>query len=268
MLLVAVGVVAIACAAPTEDAPEAEGSTDNALVCASKSGSKLASVALSVNGHSSGGKCYHYVKQHLRNAGYDIAPVDGQIGAYEFGDWANANPSALAKMGFEKITPPLNKIPKGSVIVWRRGQCGYSAQYGHIEIVVDDNSSRACSDFCGNIKKTCGAPSIFAPKGCGGASSAPSGAPDSDPAANADDGDDDDDDTSTAAADRSGTTGDDCSGKSDGWYCNTSSASAFRCQGNANVDSWSCSGSTVCRPIGSSGRATLSGPNPGCFGSR
>jgi hypothetical protein len=276
----------VACAAPTEDGPEGQGSTESDLVCTSSRATKLASVALKMNGQSSQHRCYHYVKQHLQNAGFDISPVAGQVGAYEFGDWGRAHPTELATMGFQKIAPSLNQIPKGSILVWHRGQCGYSAQYGHIEIVVDDNSSRACSDFCGKIKKTCGQPDIYAPKGCGSGSSSPPGALKNDPAASVDDGVGDATGSSTKAnppdtvsparppdppqtSDPPGASrDDDCSGLSDGWYCSSSDTSlAVFCQGQQSVDSWSCSDGTVCRP-NSSGRASLVGSNPGCYGSR
>jgi hypothetical protein len=272
LLLLAVSLAGAACA-PTESAGEAQGSSESNLVCASTLSTKLASIASKMEGKSSGGRCYHYVKQHLRDAGVDLTPVEGQIGAYEFGDWANAHPDGLSKMGFEKITPSLDQIPKGAIVVWPRGQCGYSAQYGHIEIVIDDNSSRACSDFCGHIKKTCGSPQIFAPKGCGSGKSSPGDALDNDPAANADEGtgdtdsspatDDGVDDSAPVAAD------DGCGAKSDGWYCADSDpTSAYRCRGQRKIDSQSCTDRMVCRSIDSSRRATLHGPTPGCYPSR
>ena len=67
------------------------------------------------------------------------------------------------RVGFKQINVSPNSIPKGSIIGWRRGQCGYNAKYGHIEISVDSTSTRACSDFCGSIKKTCGSPYVFMP---------------------------------------------------------------------------------------------------------
>lgn len=62
---------------------------------------------------------------------------------------------------------------------------------------------------------------------------------------------------------------DSCAGKSDGWYCSElRDFSAYLCERSEIASGWQCSDNTVCRPQGSSGRATLSGSKPGCFGSR
>lgn len=177
-LITGVFTMIAACAVPTagEDREDVEGTTSSAVKCAASSAQKLSAAALSVNGKASQHRCYAYVKKHLRAAGMPTSQIDAAgyaLSAYMFAVWAKKNPSALSKMGLvEAAGTSLDKLPRGAVIVWARGQCGYSSEHGHIEIVVDDNSSKACSDFCGSIKKTCGAPSIFVPKGCA-ASSAP-----------------------------------------------------------------------------------------------
>lgn len=61
---------------------------------------------------------------------------------------------------------------------------------------------------------------------------------------------------------------DSCAGRADGWYCSQiHEFSAFRCQGERIIGGWQCGSGTVCRPD-AQGRATMSGANPGCFGSR
>lgn len=83
--------------------------------------------------------------------------------AIDISEYMAANPGYDAKVGFKRVGVGPNNIPKGSIIGWRRGQCGYNAKYGHIEISVDNSSTRACSDFCGYIKKSCGSPYVFMP---------------------------------------------------------------------------------------------------------
>jgi len=86
-----------------------------------------------------------------------------QPSAVAWGNYAKAHPDELAQRGFRAIEVSVNDIPQGSIIVWQPGQCGYHALYGHIEIVTDLASTRACSDFCGTIKKNCGPPAVYMP---------------------------------------------------------------------------------------------------------
>ena len=166
-IIVGLAVSSVACAAPADLEPQGESGSE--LTCNAGNATKLASIASRMNGQGSQHLCYRYVKAHLRGAGFPTAALEaaGYGGsAFQFAVWAKKSPSALAKMGLQKVTVGLNELPKGAVIVWRPGQCGYNKTHGHIEVVVDDKSSRACSDFCGNIKKTCGAPDVFVPSGC------------------------------------------------------------------------------------------------------
>lgn len=81
-----------------------------------------------------------------------------------FGAWANSNPDELRRIFRLKRVDTLGTTqftaPQGSVLVWNAGQCGFSSEHGHIEIVV--RPGHACSDFCGNVA-TCSTPWIYMP---------------------------------------------------------------------------------------------------------
>jgi hypothetical protein len=127
-------------------------------------GNRIANRASALwNGRGSRGLCLAGVNDTLETCGA-VSPAFPRLpSAVAFDDWAKRSPGELARRGFEKQNIDINRIPRGSIIAWRPGQCGYHSQYGHIEIVVDDGSSRACSDYCGSIKKSCGAPAIYVP---------------------------------------------------------------------------------------------------------
>jgi hypothetical protein len=125
---------------------------------------KLASKALRVDGHAAGGYCALEVSNSVVWSGIIPSGVTWQRGnAIDISEYMAANTGYDNKVGFRQINASPSSIPKGSIIGWRRGQCGYSSKYGHIEISVDSTSTRACSDFCGSIKKTCGSPYVFMP---------------------------------------------------------------------------------------------------------
>jgi hypothetical protein len=127
-------------------------------------GNKLASKALRVDGQPAGGWCAREVSNSVEWSGILPNGVTWYRGnAIDISEYMAQNPGYDAKVGFKRINVSAYDIPKGSIIGWRRGQCGYSAKYGHIEISVDSSSTRACSDYCGTIKKTCGAPYVFMP---------------------------------------------------------------------------------------------------------
>jgi hypothetical protein len=127
-------------------------------------GNRIANKALRVNGHGSGDRCLAEVQNSLEYAG--VKPMPRLDGAVDLDNWMmRQGDRGLAPYGFQKQSRAFGDIPRGSIIAWRPGQCGYHPIYGHIEIVV--GGGRACSDFCGTIKTYCGAPNIYVPVGFG-----------------------------------------------------------------------------------------------------
>ncbi len=234
---------------------------------------KLSKAGLKRDGYGSLHRCYAYVKDHIAAAG---ASVPGSLysttygtSAYQFTNWARNNPSSLASLGFKEATlGPGERPPKGSILVWGRGQCGYSAKHGHIEIVVDDGG-RACSDFCGKIAQGCGSPTVFIPaqKG-GGARTLPDGGPC--PSATADAGRDASDagrDTSRDGGDARTPQTDSCAGRGDGWYCSELvTYSAYQCKGQQIVLGYQCPTGKQCSSNVPGGPAVMAGAVPACGG--
>jgi hypothetical protein len=127
-------------------------------------GSKLAAKALRVDGDPAGGWCAREVSDSVIASGILPGGVTWyRNNAIDISEYMASSPSYCSKVGFRRISVGPSSIPKGSIIGWRRGQCGYNSKYGHIEISVDSTSTRACSDYCGSIKKTCGSPYVFMP---------------------------------------------------------------------------------------------------------
>lgn len=178
--LVTAGSALVACclvACSSEDGGSAVSASESALSSYSAArGQALAARALALwSGHPSRNLCLAGVGDTLETSGV-VSPAFPRLpSAVDFDDWARSHPSELARRGFEKQTPGVDAIPRGSIITWRPGQCGYHSLYGHIEIVVDEASSRACSDYCGTIKKNCGAPGVYVPVGGGSSGGGSSG---------------------------------------------------------------------------------------------
>lgn len=225
-------------------------------------GAALASAARSGVG-GAGGKCYRFVKKHLEAAGIPITkrlPAQYAGSAYQFASWARSNPRELEALGLKKVAADFNDLPRGAILVWRPGQCGYHMTHGHIEVVTAKDT--ACSDFCGRIRMPgrmsgrphCGRadiPDVYIPIKRAKAEEACS--------------------RGSHERDGGGAQGaqpqkDSCEGKSDGWYCSDLvEYSAYHCRGDQIESGWQCADGTACRKD-ASGRATLSGENPGCFG--
>ena len=162
--LALVSFVLVGCSVdPSEE--EDLGSSEDALSSYDATrGNRIADRAFALwNGRGSRNLCLAGVNDTLETCGV-VSPAFPRLpSAVAFDDWARSHPGELARRGFEKQNVDINRIPRGSIITWRPGQCGYHRQYGHVEIVVDNSSSRACSDFCGSIRKNCGAPGIYVP---------------------------------------------------------------------------------------------------------
>lgn len=202
---------------------------------------RMAAAGAKRDGQRSQKRCYSYVKKHLAGAGYDV-PADVASGgryagsAYMFTTWARKNPAALRRLGFAEVKLKLGEAPpKGAIIVWGRGECGYSKSHGHIEVVIDDGG-RACSDFCGRVKtsRKCGIPDVFIPVRAG-----------SEPG--------------------SGCSKDSCAGRADGWYCSEiKDFSAFSCKDQNISGGYQCATGKKCVFSGQSRQATLQGAVPQC----
>ncbi len=233
---------------------------------------KLAKAGLKRDGNSSQHACYKYVKNHIAAGTGKAVPqtlysTEYGASAYQFANWARNNPNDLASLGFKEVTLGKDELaPKGAIIVWARGQCGYSAVHGHIEVVVDDGA-RACSDFCGKIPTDCGAPSVFIPVTPSPAAAAPAAgakctAPAKDGGADAarDSATDSGKDAAGDAPHK-----DSCAGKSDGWFCSeVVTYSAYQCKGQQIALGYQCSAGKTCASSGPSRAAVLQNNLPAC----
>lgn len=233
------------------------GRAASALTCADYDpdvAAKLAAAGSKREGHRSEHLCYAQVKKSLAAGGIDVhgalAPYRYAASAYEFTRWADENPAQLAAAGLTKIDIGNDAPPKGAILVWGRGVCGYSKKHGHIEIVENDDGSRACSDFCGRVRHGCGKPTVFVPTPKPGAA---------------------------ASAACAGGTGDgrtaprkdSCVGKSAGWYCSELvTYSAYECSAAGTIDyGFQCAQTALCQVADARGAATLGADGlPTCGG--
>ena len=165
-------------AKPADDADDlGSANTTTSDAAATSCMNKAAVAGQSRAGRPSGGRCYHYVKEHIGKAlgiGFEgvqslLGSSSYQVSAFQFARWVAANPGGRASgAGFVKSNVSLDALPKGAILVWQPGQCGYNATHGHIEVNI--GGGRACSDFCGTIKRTCGRPTVIViqKSSCGG----------------------------------------------------------------------------------------------------
>lgn len=147
---------------------DAEGEADTDAPVASgdysaSRGNKLAQTALRVNGQPSRSACALEMSNSVVRSGI----IPSGVSWRRDNAWALANSmkndsAYLRRVGFAtKTNLTTRTAPKGSIIGWRPGQCGYNRTWGHIEIISNDDH-KACSDFCATVK-TCTPGAIFQP---------------------------------------------------------------------------------------------------------
>ena len=88
------------------------------------------------------------IQSSLSNKKSSHAPMRS---AEHFHKWASQNPVSLCRnLGLVDITHIQSQLPsqKGLIHVYPKGECGFSRKYGHIEAIVDDEGTQACSDHC------------------------------------------------------------------------------------------------------------------------
>lgn len=99
-------------------------------------------------------RCYAYVKKGLKKvlpASWHDWLYDDQGSAYKFTENLRENPKMFDKLKLRKLTKdmiPDGIPPVGSIIVYGRGVCGFSAKHGHIEVRVSGIPAKYCSDGC------------------------------------------------------------------------------------------------------------------------
>lgn len=110
------------------------------------------------------GYCLKGVEEAMRAS---ITPgyYTGQPGAHQFGEYARAHHARMAGLGLRVDGTPPGKsstFPKGTIMIFRRGRCGFNPSWGHIEVVVDHDT--ACSDHCRRRNdEVCGPTTILYP---------------------------------------------------------------------------------------------------------
>ncbi len=156
----------VACA--PGDADEEVSSASSDLSYDSAFGDRIANVARRVDGRASGNRCLAEMQNSLEMA--NVRKFPRLPGAVDLDNFMLNQGASLRAWGFEKQSMAVDAIPRGSIVAWRPGQCGYHSTYGHIEIAI--GGGRACSDFCGTIKRGCGAPNVYVPVGGGGGADA------------------------------------------------------------------------------------------------
>lgn len=150
--------------APIEDEPQSETSPEQSELKATGTSyaQVLAKEAYNLGkNRSSSGRCYEFVWKALENAQrkkYGNSIHDSRApstSAYQFGDYARrsgTNNDLNNNLGLKLASyKDISRAPIGSVVVWKRSGCGFSARHGHIEVKTSMNpadKNYLCSDFC------------------------------------------------------------------------------------------------------------------------
>ena len=116
-----------------------------------------------MNGQPSRGACSLEMSNSVVRSGIVPSGVSWRRGnAWALANSMKGDSAYLSRVGFAtKSNLTTRTAPKGSIIGWRPGQCGYNRTWGHIEVISNDDH-KACSDFCATVK-TCTAGAIFQP---------------------------------------------------------------------------------------------------------
>lgn len=118
-------------------------------------GKDLASDALNHAHKNSTHQCAQYVKESIERVGLGEYK---QGHAYACADILSQNPN------FKEINvsgSELKKLPAGCVIVYDKGDCGYSSEYGHIELTTGKGNT--VSDFVNDRIKPSDNARVFVP---------------------------------------------------------------------------------------------------------
>lgn len=142
------------------DAPTSQ--TNNSGEYDSTRGTKLAQTAIRVDGQPSRGACALEMSNSVERSRTVPSGRWRRNHAWLLANSMKNDSAYQRSVGFKHSTSLTTRTaPKGSIIGWRPGGCGYNRTYGHIEMIAND-SARACSDYCGQVK-TCDPGAIFIP---------------------------------------------------------------------------------------------------------
>lgn len=118
-------------------------------------GEKLAQKAANNAKSSSTGYCAKGVKNAIAATG---------LGEYESGNACDMAAILKDNKNFKEVNVSKNdltKLPAGAIVIYPKGDAGYSSKYGHVEIALGDG--RAASDFINSNVKSSENARVFIP---------------------------------------------------------------------------------------------------------